>query len=136
VLWGLLRGHLARILPVAWAFELATLNLCLVALCHGVADELRFLWVYLNIPAVFSVFGICIGWMLTLLESVLIVAASPLSDAPYSALALVNGVNTALYLGVMFHVLLWRTQLFFRRMQAHDYYRNCSGSPAMTPSRA
>lgn len=119
-LWGLLRGHPARMLPVAWAFELATLNLCLMALCYGVADELRILWFYLNIPAVFIVFGIRIGWMLTLLNSVFIVAANALSGAPYSALALVNGVNTALYLGVMFHVLLWRTQLFYRRMQAHN----------------
>lgn len=119
-LWGLLRGHPARMLPGAWAFELTTLNLCLMALCYGVADELRILWFYLNIPAVFIVFGIRIGWMLTLLDATLIVAANALSGAPYSALALVNGVSTALYLGVMFHILLWRTQLFYRRMQAHN----------------
>lgn len=120
VLWWSLRNRSNRFWPVAWIFTVASQLMCVSALLYSPSDELRILWFYINIPGVFIVFGQRTGWIFTLLNSVLLLLINPLSRVPYSSTAIVNGVLTCLYLGVMFHAFLGRTLSFYKRMLAYN----------------
>lgn len=117
VLWWLLRGKPYRFKPIAWLY----LVLCMLeytsALVFVPTDELRILWFITNVPGVFLILGIRVGWIVTFISLFIVLTVNLHSEAPYS----VNGITTfilgMLYFSLFFHIFLNRSVSYLARLQ-------------------
>lgn len=120
VLWLLLREHPERFLPLAWAYEIATLSEATSSLLYVSSDELRLLWFFTNVPGVFILLGKRAGWVITIGTMLGLALGNAHLDRPYSENALATAIFCLLYLGIFFHTYVGRTTSYFSRMREYN----------------
>ena len=128
-----LRGHKARFIAVAWAYEIISLAELASALAYVPANELRILWLFTNIPGVYLVLGRTVGALATLLIVTGLVIGNPYLSAPYSSNALATAVIAMIYSAAFFHAYATRSINFFLRMrESNEKLRVMATSDALT----
>jgi diguanylate cyclase (GGDEF)-like protein len=120
LLWLLLRGHPKRFIQVAWAYECMSLWESTSALIYVPSDELRLLWLFINVPGVFILLGRRSGWIITLGTMLGLGLGNAHLDKPYSPNALATAQFSLLYLGIFFHSYVGRTFSYFQRMRDYN----------------
>lgn len=114
--WLLVRGRPNRLMPIAGQFALAALALYAVTFLYNGADELRVIWMVLNLPGVYLVLGRRWGIGVTLSTMIYVVVANPYLDHPYSINALVTMVMSLGYASAFFHAFSARSISFHHAM--------------------
>lgn len=128
-----LRGHKARFIAVAWAYEILSLAELASALAYVPANELRILWLFTNIPGVYLVLGRRVGAFVTLLIVSGLVLGNPYLSAPYSSNALATAVISMIYSAAFFHAYATRSIDFFLRMrESNEKLRVMANCDALT----
>jgi diguanylate cyclase (GGDEF)-like protein len=117
LLWLVLRGRPQRFTCVAWSYQLAALGEYAAAWFWAPHDELRVLWVLVNVPGVYIFLGNQAGAMVTALCLGVIWWGNSHNPAPYSSNALVTLSVGLAYLAAFFHVLADRSWSYFIRMR-------------------
>lgn len=117
VLWLVLRGRKHLFLPVAWAYEAASVLEYVSIMVNVPDDELRILWLLTNIPGVYLLLGRLAGGIITALTAVAVIAGNPLLAAPYSPNAIATAVVTIVYLGAFFHAYSNQMLALFMRLR-------------------
>jgi diguanylate cyclase (GGDEF)-like protein len=119
--------------PVAVVSEVVSLLELASALIYVPADELRILWVFANIPAVYLLLGRRVGSVVTLGVTVGLVLGNPYMAAPYSPNALATAVISMIYAGAFFFAYARQTIYFFMRMrESNDRLRDMATRDALT----
>lgn len=116
-LWMLLRGHKHRFVPIAIAYEIFSLLEDTSALIFVAADELRLLWLFINIPGVYILLGQRAGLAVGLLTIIGLGFGNSYLVTPYSTPAMGTLLTSLVYLTLMFHVFSDRSISYFRRMR-------------------
>lgn len=121
LLWLLLRGRKQWFYPVAWVYQLAALAEYAAAWFWAPQDELRVLWVLVNVPGVYILLGQRSGAVVTALSLAAIWWGNPHNPQPYSGNAMSTLSVALVYLAVFFHVYANRSVSYFKRMrEAND----------------
>lgn len=118
LLWALLRGHKERYRGIAWAYLPLSLAEFASALIYANADELRILWCFINVPAVYLLLGRLAGGLVTVGTAIAVVAGNAWLQRPYSHAALMTAIVALAYLGAFFHVYSSQSVSYFKRMRA------------------
>ncbi|CCG42735.1 GGDEF domain-containing protein [Magnetospirillum molischianum] len=116
VFYIVLRGHPARLGLVAWTYAVLALGLHLTTFHLNSPDELRIVWVILNLAGVYLVLGPKAGIAVTVISVVAIVATNPLLPHPYSPSAVVTFVMAMIYLSAFFHSFTAKSISFHHAM--------------------
>lgn len=120
VLWALLRGHPQRFQAVAWAY----LALCMLefisALVNVDADELRVLWLFVNVPGVYLLLGRKVGLAVAVATGAGLVAGNPHLARPYSPNAMATALVALCYTAAFFHLYTARSISYFKRMRHYN----------------
>lgn len=120
VLWWLLRGHPARFPFVAWSY----LSLCLLeftsALVHVDADELRVLWLFVNVPGVYLMLGRRVGLAVACASALGLVLGNAHLSRPYSPNAMATALVALFYTATFFHLYTARSISYFKRMREYN----------------
>lgn len=131
--WLCLRGRKQWFLSVAILYELSSLAEFISALYYVSEDELRILWLFVNIPGVYILLGRRSGAAVTLFSIVLLVVGNAYLPAPYSPNALATAVVSMAYLGLFFHFYSQRSISYFLRMRdANRRLAQMASSDALT----
>lgn len=120
VLWVLLRGRKQWFLPLAWCFEAAMMCISLAAWVLVPQDELRVLWLFVNLPAVFLIFGQRAGLAASALTILTLVLGNLFLQTPYSSHALITLIASMVCLTVLLHTESARSMSYFARMQDYN----------------
>ncbi len=112
VLYG--RKHLFY--PVAWLGLANSFQVILSAMLTVHGDELRVIWFFLNLPAVYLVLGRRAGVAATVISSACIIIGNRYLETPYSTNALVTSVVGFAYISTFFYVYSSRSISYFERM--------------------
>ena len=110
--WLVLRGRKHLFRGVAWTYEVICLLEYTSALWFVPADELRIMWFFVNVPAVFILLGATAGWFITALTVVWLLVSNSVMPAAYSSNAMATAIFSLIYLGLAFHAFVARS---FRR---------------------
>lgn len=133
LLWGLLRGHKERFAGVAWMYLLLSLGEFASALLYANADELRVLWCFVNIPAVYLLLGRHVGALVTLGTALALNLGNAYLQRPYSGAALITATVALGYLGGFFHVYTSQSISYFQRMRHfNEVLRTQAATDALT----
>lgn len=117
LLWLVLRGRKRRIWYVAWTFEAFCLMEFVAALWFVPEDQLRLLWLYLNVAAAYILTGRRGGLPITCLTIAGLVLLNPHMPAPYSGYAMLSALLGLAFFGVFFHIYVHQSQSYFVRMR-------------------
>lgn len=117
LLWALLRGHKERYRWIAWVYLPLSLAEFASALIYANADELRILWCFINIPAVYLLLGRFAGGLVTAGTAIAVVVGNAWLQRPYSNAALMTATVALGYLGAFFHVYSSQSVSYFKRMR-------------------
>lgn len=117
VLWLVLRGRPQRFVHVAWAYQLAALGEYAAAWFWAPHDELRVLWVLVNVPGVYIFLGNRAGAAVTACCLAAIWWGNSFNPVPYSSNALMTLSVGLVYLAAFFHVVADRSWSYFSRMR-------------------
>ncbi|MFM8467561.1 MAG: GGDEF domain-containing protein [Oxalobacteraceae bacterium] len=117
VLWVLLRGRKQWFIPVAWAFEIASLAELASAIMYVPGDELRIIWLFTNIPGTYLLLGRRVGALMTVVIIIGLLLGNPHLSSPYSPNAVATGVTAMIYFAAFFHAYASRLFSFFTRMR-------------------
>lgn len=117
VLWALLRGHKERYRWIAWLYLPMSLAEFGSSVLYANADELRVLWCFVNVPAVYLLLGRAVGGIVVLGTLLALVLGNDALQRPYSAAALMTASVGLLYLGAFFHVYSSQSVSYFKRMR-------------------
>lgn len=120
LLWLALRGRKAWFRPVAWIYEIVCLMEYTSSLWLVPADELRLMWFFVNIPGVFILLGVRVGWVITVLTIAWLVISNAVMPVPYSSNAMATATISMLYMGVFFHAYGTRALSYFLRMRDYN----------------
>lgn len=112
-----LRGHKERFVPIAWTYEAVCLLEYASAVANVHSDELRLLWLFVNVPGVFIILGQRVGLAITALTTLALIVANPHLPAPYSGNALATWTLSMTYMGLFFHAYGKRFISYFERMR-------------------
>lgn len=117
--WGL-RGRKQLFTPIAWVFMALVLveNLGMWFWVPG--DELRALWLVVNVPAAYVVLGQRLGAVVTGLCIGLLALGHWLDAQAYSVSALVTFGLVLVYLAAFFHLYVDRSLSYYERMRASN----------------
>lgn len=119
-LWFLLRRHKEWLLPLVWCFEALVFSISLSAWMLVPQDELRILWLFINLPAVFLILGQRAGLAVTTLTLLTLVLGNSWQQVPYSSHALITAVVTLVYLAMLLFVQNSRSKSYFSRMRTYN----------------
>lgn len=119
-LWFLLRGHKEWFLPLVWCFEALVFSISISAWMLVPQDELRILWLFLNLPPVFLILGQRAGLAVTALTMLTLVLGNSLQQTPYSSHALITAIVTMAYLAMLLYVQNSRSKSYLSRMLAYN----------------
>lgn len=119
-LWLVLRGRKQLFYPVAWIYEIVCLFEYIAAMIMVPADELRILWLYINIPGVYILLGARAGLFITVLTITGLIFGNPHLSAPYSPNAMATAIISMIYLAMFFHVYGDRSISYFERMREYN----------------
>lgn len=117
LLWLLLRGRREWYLPIAWLYEIACLLEYISALRLVPEDELRVLWLYLNIPGVYIILGQRAGLAVSLLMMAGLALGNSSLSRPYSPNAMATALVSMANMTLFFHIYGARSISYFRRMR-------------------
>jgi diguanylate cyclase (GGDEF)-like protein len=119
LLWLRLRGRPNRLHQVAWAYEFICILEYVSALAFVPQDELRILWFYINLPAVYIMMGQRAGFAVTLVTIVIFIVGNGMlpENAAYSPNALATAVLSLTYLALFFHFYVDRSMSYYTRMR-------------------
>ena len=117
LLWWALRGRKHWFHPVAWGYQLAALAEYAAAWFWAPQDELRVLWLLVNVPGVYILLGQRMGAWVTALCLVAIWWGNPHNPVPYSGNAMATLTVGLVYLALFFHVYADRSFSYFKRMR-------------------
>ncbi len=115
--WLLLRGRKAWFPPVAWLTLVVGMADLLSAYVFVDNDELRTIWLMVNIPAAYLVLGRVVGGIVTGLSIGTIILVNPYVALPLSPNAVATSVIAMLYFAVFFHAYARQSIYFFMRMR-------------------
>lgn len=120
VIWLWLRGHPHRFYPAAWVYEIVGLWEYTSSVIYVPSDELRLLWLFVNVPGVFILLGKRAGWVITGAIMLGLALGNPHLSHPYSPNAMATALLSMLYLGVFFHAYVDRSFSYFKRMRDYN----------------
>ncbi len=127
------RGRPDWFYPVAVISEIVSLLELSSAMIYVPADELRILWVFANVPAVYLLLGRRIGTIVTACIILAIIIGNPYMAAPYSPNALATAVISLIYSGAFFFAYARQTIYFFLRMrESNDRLREMATRDTLT----
>lgn len=119
--------------PVAVISEVFSLLELASALIYVPADELRILWVFANVPAVYLLLGRRVGAVVTACIIIALIIGNPYMAAPYSPNALATAVISLIYAGAFFFAYARQTIYFFMRMrESNDRLREMATRDTLT----
>ncbi len=116
-LWLALRGRPYRFRRVAWGAQVASMLAFASALAWVPGDELRILWVFLNVPAAYLLLGRAAGGGVTAAYAILLLAGNAHLAAPYSPNALATAVLALACAAAFFHACTGQTLFLYRRLR-------------------
>lgn len=117
-LFLMLRGQKQRFLPVATFFVASNFCTFLSALLFVPADELRVIWFFVCVVAVYILLGVRAGIFMTLLVIGSILTANHFLEIPFSGNALTTLLISLCCTSVISCAYTCRTLSFFERMRA------------------
>jgi diguanylate cyclase (GGDEF)-like protein len=120
ILWRLLVWEKQWLRALSWAFEILVLALITLGTIHVPNDELRIVWFYVNVSAVYVLAGQRIGFGITLLTGIIFLVGNAYLTAPYSAHAVMTAEIFLAYLSVFFHAHASRSLSYFTRMREYN----------------
>ena len=116
-LWWALRGRKKWFYPVAWGYQIAALAEYAAAWFWAPQDELRLLWLMVNVPGVYILLGQRVGAWVTAVCLAAVWWGNARNPVPYSGNAQATLTVGLLYLAVFFHVYANRSLSYFKRMR-------------------
>lgn len=119
-LWALLRKYKRWFMPLAWCSEAVVISIAIAAWVLVPQDELRVIWLYVNLPAVFIVLGRRAGVAVTAVTMLILVFGNQYQQVPYSVHALFTAIVSMGYLSLLLYVQGTRLSLYFARMRASN----------------
>lgn len=129
----LLRGHKDRFPAVAWAYAGLSFLQFVMAFLYVPEDELRALWFFLNLPALYVLLGPRVGVGATVLSLATVLLLNRVSARPYSVHALATGTMGFAYVGAFFLAYARRSYSFFERLLAsHAQLRHLAAHDPLT----
>ena len=132
-LWLLVRGRKHLFLPVAVAFEAASLIDLLSAFVFVDNDELRIFWLFTNIPATYLILGRRVGAVVTAFIISSVVLLNPQVGLPLSPNAVATCVIAMVYFAIFFHAYAKQSIYFFIRMrESNDRLREMATRDMLT----
>lgn len=120
VIWLWLRGHPHRFYTAAWVYEIVGLWEYTSSVIYVPSDELRLLWLFVNVPGVFILLGKRAGWVITAAIMIGLGFGNAHLSHPYSPNAMATALLSMLYLGVFFHAYVDRSFSYFKRMRDYN----------------
>lgn len=120
VIWRWLRGHPHRFYIAAWVYEIVGLWEYTSSVIYVPSDELRLLWLFVNVPGVFILLGKRAGWIITIAIMIGLGFGNAHLSHPYSPNAMATALLSILYLGVFFHAYVDRSFSYFKRMRDYN----------------
>lgn len=120
VLWRVLLRKKQWFRALSWIFEILVLLLITLGAINVPNDELRIVWFYVNISAVYVLAGQRIGFGITVLTGTLFLVGNAYLTAPYSAHAVMTAEIFLAYLSLFFHAHASRSLSYFTRMREYN----------------
>lgn len=117
--WLLVRSHPERMVIGFWLFEVICLAYFASALLFVTFDEMRVIWFYLNIPVVFILMGTISGWFVTLATITALFWVNTTQHLFFSDNGMATVTYSLLFVGVISHTLVSRSQNYYQRMNAY-----------------
>lgn len=119
-LWRLLLWKKEWFWFLAWTFEILALFLIVSSTILIPQDELRMVWFYINVSAVYVVAGRKAGLMLALVTGFGFAIGNRYLPSPYSSNALITAEICLGYWSLFFHSHASRSFSYFSRMQEYN----------------
>lgn len=114
--YSALRSHPQRLTVVSVSYLCVFLFQQTATLLLNTPDELRIIWLALNLPGVYLILGSRMGAIVMAISTVLIVAVNPHLQHPYSWNGLATYFIGMLYLGAFFQAFLNKSISFHHAM--------------------
>lgn len=118
--WRVLIAKPSWFVAVAWTQELALAGVCISGLLFVPTDDLRVLWLFLNLSGVYMLLGSRAGFGVAAVSILSLWLVNAVMEAPYSRHGLITATVAMTYLALFFHALNGRLLAYFSRMQAYN----------------
>jgi diguanylate cyclase (GGDEF)-like protein len=118
---------------VAWLALLNGFMVFIAALLYVQTDELRVIWFFLNLPAVFLLLGRLVGLLATIASALCIIICNRYLLTPYSPNAIATALVAFCYVGAFFYAYASRPISYFQRMvESNEKLRYMASHDALT----
>jgi len=119
--WWALRGRKQWFGVLAWSYLVVVFVQCVSLWYWTASDELRVVWLMVNVPAAYIVLGQRAGALLTVLSLGVLWCANGLSPWPYTSNALTTFSLALGFLAVFFHLYVDRSQSYYTRLRETNH---------------
>lgn len=113
----LLYNHKERFLVVGVPYAVLCFGVFVSAMLYVPDDEIRILWFFLNIPAIYILLGQAAGIFVTILSVIAILTVNGFLTEPYSPNAIATSMVGLIYISAFFYAYTSKSISYYLRMK-------------------